>query len=31
MVFYGQPGPFADDVEDRVLDGIDAVMKRVGI
>jgi len=31
MVFYGQPGPFADDVEDRVLDGLDAVMRRVGI
>jgi hypothetical protein len=31
MVFYGQPGPFADDVEDRVLDGVDAVMRRVEI
>jgi neutral ceramidase len=31
MVFYGQPGPFADDVEDRVLDGLEAVMRRVGI
>jgi hypothetical protein len=30
MVFYGYPGPFADDVEDRVLGGVDAVMKRLG-
>ena len=31
MIFYGLPGPYADDVEDRVLDGLDAVMRRVGI
>lgn len=31
MVFYGQPGPYADDVEDRVLAGIREVMRRVGL
>jgi hypothetical protein len=31
MVFYGQPGPYADDVENRVLAGIRAVMGLVGL
>jgi hypothetical protein len=31
MIFYGLPGPYAEDVEDRVLDGLDGVMRRVGI
>jgi neutral ceramidase len=31
MVFYGQPGPYADDVEDRVLAGIRAVTGLVGL
>jgi hypothetical protein len=31
MVFYGLPGPYADDVEDRVLAGIHAVMRLVGL
>jgi neutral ceramidase len=31
MIYYGLPGPYTDDVEDRVLDGLDAVMSRVGI
>jgi neutral ceramidase len=31
MVFYGQPGPYADDVEDRVLAGIGGVMRSVGL
>ena len=31
MIYYGQPGPYADDVEERILDGIHKVMKRVGI
>ena len=29
MIYYGQPGPFADDVEDRVFDAIHHVMARV--
>ena len=31
MIYYGLPGPYTDDVEDRVLDGLDAVMRCVGI
>jgi neutral ceramidase len=31
MVFYCQPGPYADDVEDRVLTGIRTVMGLVGL
>jgi neutral ceramidase len=31
MIFYGLPGPYTDDVEDRVLDGLDSVMRRLGI
>ena len=30
MIYYGQPGPFAGDVEERVFDEIGKVMKRVG-
>jgi len=30
MVYYGQPGPFAPDVEDRVMAAVRQVMKRVG-
>jgi hypothetical protein len=29
MIYYGQPGPFAEDVEDRVFDSIHHVMARV--
>jgi len=31
MVFYGQPGPYAEDVEARVTAGIRDVMNRVGL
>lgn len=30
MIYYGQPGPFAEDVEERVFGSIRAVLKRVG-
>jgi len=30
MVYYGQPGPFAAGVEERVFDAIHRVMKGVG-
>lgn len=30
MIYYGMPGPFADDVEERVFETIHAVLKRVG-
>jgi hypothetical protein len=30
MIYYGQPGPFANDVEERVFAGIRRVMKDVG-
>ena len=30
MIYYGQPGPYADDVEDWIFDGIHSVMKAVG-
>lgn len=30
MIYYGQPGPYADDVEERIFAGIHQVMKRVG-
>lgn len=30
MIYYGMPGPFKEDVEERVFEGIRAVMKRVG-
>ena len=29
MIYYGQPGPFAEDVEDRVFAAIRRVMQRV--
>ena len=31
MIYYGQPGPFADDVEERVFQAIGRVMQRVGV
>jgi neutral ceramidase len=31
MIYYGQPGPYADDVEERIFDGIRRVMKAVGL
>jgi neutral ceramidase len=31
MIYYGQPGPYADDVEERIFAGIHKVMKRVGL
>lgn len=31
MAYYGQPGPYASDVEDRIFDGIHRVMKAVGL
>jgi hypothetical protein len=31
MIYYGQPGPFADDVEERIFTEIAKVMKRVGV
>jgi len=30
MIYYGLPGPFADNVEDKILDAIHRVMKRTG-
>lgn len=30
MIYYGQPGPYADDVEERIFDAIHKVMKQVG-
>ena len=30
MIYYGQAGPFADDVEDRIFAAIHRVMKDVG-
>ncbi len=30
MIYYGQPGPFNEQVEEMVFDGIHDVMKRVG-
>ena len=30
MIYYGQPGPFADTVEETVFKGIHQVMKKVG-
>jgi neutral ceramidase len=31
MIYYGQPGPFAQDVEDRIFASIHRVMRRVGV
>jgi neutral ceramidase len=30
MIYYGQPGPFAEDVEDRIWETLRGVLKRVG-
>jgi hypothetical protein len=30
MIYYGQPGPFAGDVEDAIFEGIRSVLKKVG-
>jgi hypothetical protein len=30
MIYYGMPGPFKEDVEEKVFEGIRAVMKKVG-
>jgi hypothetical protein len=30
MIYYGQPGPFAGDVEDTIFEGIRSVLKKVG-
>jgi putative heme-binding domain-containing protein len=30
MIYYGQQGPFADDVEERVIGGVHRVMEEVG-
>ncbi|MEO8662196.1 MAG: neutral/alkaline non-lysosomal ceramidase N-terminal domain-containing protein [Bryobacteraceae bacterium] len=30
MIYYGQPGPFSDDVEETIIDGVKSVMGRVG-
>ena len=31
MVYYGQPGPYAEDVEERIFSGVHQVMKRAGL
>jgi len=31
MAYYGLPGPYASDVEDRIFDGIHGVMRAVGL
>jgi len=31
MIYYGQPGPYSDDVEERIFDGIHGVMRAVGL
>ena len=30
MIYYGKPGPYADDVEERIFGGIHEVMRRIG-
>ena len=30
MIYYGQPGPFAEDVEDRLMKSVSSVMTRIG-
>jgi hypothetical protein len=30
MIYYGQPGPFAEDVEETIFGGIRSVMQKVG-
>jgi len=29
MIYYGQPGPFAEDVEDRIFSAVREVLGRV--
>lgn len=31
MAYYGQPGPYAGDVEERIFTGIHQVLKRAGV
>jgi neutral ceramidase len=31
MIYYGQPGPLADDVEDRIMKTVRQVLKKVGV
>lgn len=31
MIYYGQPGPFAHDVQNRVLEGVERAMAAVGL
>jgi hypothetical protein len=30
MIYYGQPGPFAEDIEETVMGAVHSVLKRVG-
>jgi hypothetical protein len=30
MIYYGQPGPFAESVEESVMNGVHSVLQRVG-
>ena len=30
MIYYGQPGPFAEDVEDRLMKTVSSIMTRIG-
>ena len=30
MIYYGQPGPFAEDVEERIFAGVRRAMKDMG-
>ena len=31
MIYYGQPGPFAESVEENVMNGVHSVLERVGV
>ena len=31
MTYYGFPSPFGDDVEERVMNGVREVLRRVGV
>lgn len=31
MIYYGQPGPFSDDVEETIFRSIHTVLRRVGV
>ena len=31
MIYYGMPGPFAEDVEESIMSSVTAVLKRVGV